>query len=197
MHSGKNDNQSSIGTNTNQTGFLIEDFFHAHYSALCFFAYQIVKETSVAEDLVTDFFVRIWQKTPDTTNSKAFRVFCYNSIRNACINWLKQQKRSDANQKQWLYNIEHSQQAVLETIIHTETIKNLHNAIQQLPPQCRSVFTKLYIEGKTVAETAQELNLAVSTVKSHKQAGLKILKTSLSLLPAAELLLLAEILYQN
>jgi DNA-binding CsgD family transcriptional regulator len=42
------------------------------------------------------------------------------------------------------------------------------------------VFTKLFIEGKSVSETAQEMNIAISTVKNQKARGIKLLKPKLS-----------------
>ena len=52
-------------------------------------------------------------------------------------------------------------------------------ALKTLPPKCRQVFTMLYVQGKPVKEIAEELQLSVSTVKSHKATALKLLRKQL------------------
>jgi len=56
----------------------------------------------------------------------------------------------------------------------------LHEAIYQLPPQCRTIFLKLYIEGKSIAETADELQLTASTIRNQKARGIKLLRVKLT-----------------
>jgi RNA polymerase sigma-70 factor (ECF subfamily) len=68
----------------------------------------------------------------------------------------------------------------LHGMISAETVRLLYEAINELPAQCKKVFTKLYVEGKSVAEIATEMNVAVSTVKNQKARGIKLLKPKLS-----------------
>jgi RNA polymerase sigma-70 factor (ECF subfamily) len=63
-----------------------------------------------------------------------------------------------------------------EDTIRAEFYAEIHNAIKTLPPECRKIFTMLYIEGKTVRETADELGLARSTIKTQKARGLAMLR---------------------
>lgn len=43
-----------------------------------------------------------------------------------------------------------------------------------LPEGCRRVISKLYVEGKSVVESARELRLSASTVKTQKAAGVEL-----------------------
>jgi RNA polymerase sigma-70 factor (ECF subfamily) len=82
--------------------------------------------------------------------------------------------------RSYITQIDTAQQSIIHTIIKAETINNLHKAISHLPAQCKNVFTNLYIEGKSVTETAQEMNLSISTIKNQKARGMKLLKAKLS-----------------
>lgn len=159
----------------------IEDAFHALYNPLCYFAFQLIHSKEASEDIVTDFFTRIWQKPPELKNSLVFRSYCYTAVRNACINHLKQQQRFSQKEEQWQQLQSLEQPAVLEAIIQTETMRALNAAIETLPPRCRSVITSLYKDGKTIRETADELQIAVETVKSLRQYGLKLLRKEMPL----------------
>ena len=159
----------------------IEDAFHKFYNPLCYFAFQLINSKEAAEDIVTDFFTRIWQKPPELKNSLVFRSYCYTAVRNACINHLKQQQRFSQKEEQWQQLQSLEQPAILEAIIQTETMRALNAAIETLPPRCRSVITRLYKEGKSIRETAAELQIAVETVKSLRQYGLKLLRKEMPL----------------
>ena len=52
-------------------------------------------------------------------------------------------------------------------------------AMDKVPTQCREVFVKHFIEGKKVAEIAEEMNISVGTVKTHKVRGINLLQKSL------------------
>jgi RNA polymerase sigma-70 factor (ECF subfamily) len=68
----------------------------------------------------------------------------------------------------------------LSRMIKAEILVELHSLIHSLPLQCSKVFTKIYIKGKSVADTAEELGMSVNTVKSHKARGLSLLRGKVS-----------------
>ena len=76
-----------------------------------------------------------------------------------------------------------TEKCFIDNIIRTELMHQLHNALHDLPPACRNIFIKLYIEGKTIKETAKELKLTKSTVKNQKTRGIMLLRKKL--LPSA------------
>jgi RNA polymerase sigma factor (sigma-70 family) len=67
-----------------------------------------------------------------------------------------------------------------ENIVTAETLRQLKEAMDQLPAQCKKIFFKLYIERKSVAETSEELQLTVSTINNQKARGIKLLRIRLS-----------------
>ena len=55
----------------------------------------------------------------------------------------------------------------------------IEQAINNLPPQCRSVFIKSRMENKNVNEIAEELQLSPRTVEKHIEVALKKLRNEL------------------
>jgi len=55
----------------------------------------------------------------------------------------------------------------------------IYSAIDRLPTQCKKVFILHYIDGKKISEIAEELNISVGTVKTHKVRGIDLLQKSL------------------
>jgi len=86
----------------------------------------------------------------------------------------------EGNQKTLAAVTDNVEKDCLENMIRAETLRRVYEAMEGLPAECRKVFLKLFVEGKTVAETAAELNVAVSTVKSQKERGIRLLKMRLT-----------------
>ena len=55
----------------------------------------------------------------------------------------------------------------------------LDEAVEKLPGQCKVVITSL-LQGKSMQEIADGLDLSVNTVKTYKQRGIEMLKDLLS-----------------
>jgi RNA polymerase sigma-70 factor (ECF subfamily) len=55
----------------------------------------------------------------------------------------------------------------------------LKKALEQLPPQCREVFTLNRFDGLSVKEISEKLNISVSTVKTQIARALKKLKEAI------------------
>jgi len=85
-----------------------------------------------------------------------------------------------SRQKEIVYLSDAFERDCFENIIKAETLRRVKEAMEELPSECRKVFMKLFVEGKSVVEAAAELNVAVSTVKNQKARGIKLLKMKLT-----------------
>jgi RNA polymerase sigma-70 factor (ECF subfamily) len=151
-------------------------FFNSLYKPLYFFAIRYINDKAAAEDIVSDSFIKLWDKREIFETESGIKAYLYKSVYNASIRWLQQKQNRSIHLISYSKQNEISEQGYIHNIIKAETIQFLHNAIQHLPSQCQKVFTKLFIEGKSVSETAQEMNLTISTVKNQKARGIKLLK---------------------
>ncbi len=166
------------------THFLNETTFKSllrnHFASICLFANRYVENMSIAEDIAEESFLKLWNNRNSITNANSIKSWLYSTTRNACLDHLRRQEVKSRNEKNYNYLQEAETESYhLEAMIRTELLEELHAALQQLPDQCRLVFTKLYIEGKGVAHTAEEMNLSINTVKSHKARGLMLLRKKL------------------
>ncbi|PIG96933.1 hypothetical protein CS542_07950 [Pedobacter sp. IW39] len=53
----------------------------------------------------------------------------------------------------------------------------MNQEIEQLPEQCRKVFSMIYFEGKT-EEIAYIMDISVKTVRNHKSRAIELLHIS-------------------
>lgn len=150
-----------------------DHYFRQWYQPLCLFANRYVQLSTIAEEIVSDTYLKVWKKHAQFNNENVLRSYLYTAVRNGCINWLAKEKKIAAPPAA------SPDKTLLEHIIYAETMQAIFQHAQELPEQCKTVFTKLYIDGKSVKETAEELNLSTSTVKTQKTRAIAYLKGKL------------------
>jgi len=156
-------------------------FFRILFPQLCFFANRKLNNMEEAKDIVSAAFIKIWNKHSQFNDAVGIRSYLYQIVRNDCLKFHEKTSKVISRQKEVNYLITtNAIDNIEEDIIRAEFYGELYSAIKTLPPGCRKIFTMLYIEGKTVRETAGELGLAPSTIKTQKARGLAILRKKIT-----------------
>lgn len=132
------------------------------------FSFSIVKSKEVAEEIVSDVFIKIWQirdRLPEIGNLK---VYLYTITRNFSINYIQRNyKNSSVSIDALEIDPVISYGNPEELCISAEIIAQLREAIRQLPPQCRLVFQLVKEDGLKYKEAAEILNISVFTVRNQ------------------------------
>jgi RNA polymerase sigma-70 factor (family 1) len=153
--------------------------FTLFYRPLCFFATRLAGNSSAAEEIVQDTFFKIWERHADFLTLQSLKAFLYIATRNACYNYRRQQKSGNSHLEIIAGQYEPDEETVLHRIIETEVYRELTQAIETLPDQCRKVM-KMSFDGLKPKDIALELGITVSTVNSQKMRGISLLKGRLS-----------------
>lgn len=135
-----------------------------------------VQDKEAVEDIVSESFLSAWQRREIFTDENFIRNFLYKVVRNHCLRWLEKQQTEKKYYNHSIHSDDTLERCFVESIVQTEFIHQVYHALEKLPPACRTVFKKLYMEGKSVKETAIELQLAKSTIKNQKIRGIGILR---------------------
>ena len=152
-----------------------EVLFRQYYPSMCVIAGKLVANREVAEDIVQDVFIRLWEKKAEYDKIPDFRTFLYVAVRNLCYNYLRDKKKTiDFSQ----IELPDKQLSCQEQLIQEETYRLISNAIAELPVQSGKIM-RLALEGKQNKEISEILGIAVTTVKTLKYNALKMLKNSL------------------
>ena len=152
-----------------------EALFRQYYPPMCVIAGKLVANREVAEDIVQDVFIRLWEKKAEYDKIPDFRTFLYVAVRNLCYNYLRDKKKTiDFSQ----IELPDKQLSFQEQLIQEETYRLISNAIAELPVQSGKIM-RLALEGKQNKEISEILGIAVTTVKTLKYNALKMLKNSL------------------
>ncbi|MGV8092665.1 MAG: RNA polymerase sigma-70 factor [Mangrovibacterium sp.] len=168
----------------NKKGF--EILFRTYYMRLCAYAAGFVSQNDLAEDIVTDVFLKLWERRETLSISESVSSYLFQSVKNACINYLNREKSRkytvSENEVKLLnlkitYHI--SDKYPLNDLIGRELEEKIRTEIDKLPEQCREIFYLSRFEDLSHKEIAERLGISENTVKVQIYRALIKLRSGL------------------
>ena len=131
---------------------------------------------AVAEDVVQEIFVRLWEKRGELKSVQNLEGYLLLSVKNRCLNYLKHEEVERRHAEILLQ--EQNEEDEDYRLMREELYRELHRTVDELPKRCRQVF-ELHLQGKKNEEIAQVLELSVETVKTQKKKAMYFLRERL------------------
>lgn len=142
------------------------------YASLKSFANIYTHDQHMAEDVLADVFLKLWDRRDHLQNVQNLRVYLYTAVKNTAINYRNRHTRvidivEDISEFQ-------SEASTPENIlISAETADSIQKAIHALPPRCRLIFQLAKEEGMRYKEIASVLNISIKTIDSQLAIAIK------------------------
>lgn len=152
--------------------------FQYYWNPLVSFSYRYVRDLQLAENIVQDIFLNIWNKKENIDPSRNFKTYLFTSVKNLSLNFIRNQKN----------NVYEFDELVLSEIIISspedevlkkELVEAVNSAINELPERCKLIFSMNRFEKLTYKEIAEVLEISVKTVEAQMGKALKSLRKSL------------------
>lgn len=160
--------------------------FNFFYPRLYYFVREYIPNDDLAENMVQDTFLTLWNKQNDLKEDTNINAWLYTVARNNCLKKLrdkKSQKNVFAHNHLNELELEMNMDAlsVLDTsdLTFTEIERIIENTLAGLTPQCRRIFELSRFENKKNKEIAEELEISVKAVEGQITKALKVFKTTL------------------
>lgn len=154
-------------------------FFISSYSQkLLFFAFKIVKDKSIAEEIASDAFVKLWERRANFYTEDCVKSFLYLVTRNSCFDILKQSRHKFQHEESFLIDLQNQEQDTLTKLIYFELIEQIALEIEKLPKKQAQIVQLSLIEGMATEEICEELNTSASMVYFAKSKAISKLKQS-------------------
>lgn len=159
-----------------------ELFFHL-FPSLTRFAEGILKSKEVAEELVSDVFISLWNDRARLQEIENFRLYLFVSVRNNSLRKLRQlSKRSTLSLDDLDLPAGSFELSPEDRVLSRETVRAIESAIENLPPRARLIFKLAKEDRLRYKEIAQLLNISVKTVDHQLAISLKKIALSLGAL---------------
>lgn len=158
---------------------MFKQFFDSYYKSLSFFAFQLLGDKDLAEDLTQDAFLNYWnQRDRLSTEDKVVKSYLYSTVKFMALNHIRHEKVVESYSLQAATSGLNEEEITVK-MIRAEVLNELYLALETLPENCREVFRLGYFEGFSNVKIAETMQISINTVKTHKQRGLKALRAIL------------------
>ncbi len=144
--------------------------FDQHYAKLCSTAFSIIRNYEEAEDLVQNFFLKVWNNRTQIHIEYSFATYSHKAVYLMALNHNRQQAR--ALRMVELESINSVIDPATESISTTEEEKEyldildeVERAISALPDKCQQIFRMAHHEKMKHMAIADQLGISVNTVK--------------------------------
>jgi RNA polymerase sigma-70 factor (ECF subfamily) len=154
-------------------------FYNHFYTPLYYFARKILDDPVIAEDVIADSFLKLWQKHEQFDSKDHIKNFLYLTTKNACLNLLEHERHTRKLAAALPGAISENDFA-LNQIIRAELYWSIYNAVEHLPPECSRIFKMSFLEDMKNQEIADKLGLSIKTVKNQKARAIHLLRKKLS-----------------
>jgi RNA polymerase sigma factor (sigma-70 family) len=151
----------------NRDTIAIKALYDMYSGALFGVISRIVTPTELAEDLLQETFIKIWNSGHSYDSSKG-RLFTWmiNIARNLSIDKLRSKDFKNTSKNQDIENNVDFIDEQKKVDFNADTL-GLKELVTDLKPDFKAVLDMVYFKGYTHVEAAEELNLPLGTVKTR------------------------------
>ena len=155
--------------------------FDKYFLHLCRFCYPVVKEAVVAEEIVSDVFIKLWLNRHSIQIETGLKPYLFKATQNTALNYLRQSSPNiridELGEKELVSNINTDSE-----IIRNEIYSELQQMLNSLSPQQSLIFRMYKLDGLSQVEIAEALSISLKTVQNHIYLALKYISEKYTIL---------------
>jgi RNA polymerase sigma-70 factor (family 1) len=150
--------------------------YSRYWKVLLALAYSHTKDKSIAEEIVQELFVSLWNRK-GSIEIQSFGAYMATAVKFSIFKHFNREfrKKQFAESRQ-VPTVESIDEKQIDARFLQDYIDNI---VEQLPERCKLVFKYSRQEGRSNAEIAELMEISEKTVEAHLTKGLKTLKISL------------------
>ncbi|MBS1597222.1 MAG: RNA polymerase sigma-70 factor [Bacteroidetes bacterium] len=154
--------------------YAYKELFTSLYSYLYHFAFSFIKSKQSAEEILSDVFIKIWEKRTEMDEIANLKVYLYVATRNTALNYVEKQKRDAThNIDEFTAGIKSLYFDPEQLMVTAEMMNLIQKAIDDLPIKCRMVFKLVKEDGMKYREVAEIMDISTKTVENQLAIALR------------------------
>ncbi|QGY43496.1 RNA polymerase sigma-70 factor [Maribellus comscasis] len=164
-----------------------QELFFKYHGRLVLFANKFTEDIEVAQDLVQDAFLKLWEKSEHLSSVDSPKAYLFQAVRNSCINNQRHLHIKHSVKEELVYKLNSMERASylksddpLGSLFEKEIEEKVEKIIQSMPDKCRQVFLLSRREHFKNKQIAQKLSISEKMVEKHISKALALLRAGLS-----------------
>ncbi|HVY76861.1 MAG TPA: RNA polymerase sigma-70 factor [Puia sp.] len=150
-----------------------KELYTALYPSLFHFTADMLHSRPLAEEVISDVFIRLWEKRRSLEEIQSLRVYCFVMAKNFSLNLLEKQHRESTCDITYADSVAAAGPDPEQLMITEEMMRRVQQAIENLPPQCRLSFRLVRENGFKYREAAEIMGLSVKTIENQLAIAIK------------------------
>ncbi len=151
------------------------ELYERYVDAMYHTALRMVADSTEAEDVVQDGFVKVFQQLHTFRSEATIGAWIKRIIVTTALTHLRSNKKFQIVELNTVAEFSADEEAEVPLF----DARTIHRAIQQLPEGCRVVFNLFLLEGMQHKEIAEALGISESTSKTQYMRAKQLLRTQL------------------
>lgn len=150
------------------------ELYNRYWQKLYAIAYNRLKETQTAEDIVHDVMAGLWSSR-EKINIELLENYLATATKYAVLGKLRKKERERQFQNS-LNQTPVFELQIEEKLHYKKILEVIKTEVELLPERCRLIFKCSREEGKPVKQIARELNISPKTVENQLTKAIKQLR---------------------
>lgn len=156
----------------------LRELFQEHYLTVCGVIHRFIRDEALVEDLAQEVFLRFWDKRQQIDITSSLPAYLRRMAINEALGYLRRNKRF-SDQEVTPELMPETSVSAEEQFLQSELEQRVRQAIDELPPKCRTVFQLSRYEELSYKEIADQLDISVKTVENQMGKALRFLRERL------------------
>ena len=171
-------NESLLVRNLSKGNLLAFNTLYKEYSGRLYrFAFGYLKSEDEAEELVQEVFTIIWEKRANLKEDLSFKSFLFT----ISFNIIRKHFRTRAQLSEYFKTVKGDDKDMHTShkITYDSLYQYINELVNQLPERRKEIFIKSRLEGLSIKEISEKLNINHKTVENQLTDALKFIRTNL------------------
>ena len=148
-----------------------------YFAKLREYAQRFVYDYQDAQDIVQDAYFALWSNIDFYHPEQNIISYLLTIVKNNCYNYLRKLRIQDDHQDKIIEAMVFS--GMQDTGVDEDMKQRLHSVLAQLPPKGRQILLEHIVERKKIKEISEEMGIAESSVKTHLNRVMRVLRENL------------------
>ena len=153
---------------------------------------KLVKSEEVAQEILQDVFLKVWENRKIIDPEKSFRSYLFTIAENKAYDFFRKATRDKKLYETLMVAATEHYDHIETDFFSREDTRILEMAISALPPQRQLVFRLSKLEELSYDEISKRLGISVSTISDHIVKANKSIRIFLSNHPELLILFIAS-----
>lgn len=177
-------------SNGNPVAF--EKIYYSYSPKLFNALVKLVKSDTVAQEILQDVFLKVWENREKIDPEKTFRSYLFKIAENKAYDFFRKAARDKKRYEALIVAATEHYEHIENELFSIEESRILEMAIGALPPQRQLVFRLSKQEELSYDEISKRLGISISTISDHIVKAKKSIRNFLSNHPELLIFIIAS-----